>query len=75
VPAEDVRSGVVPAMVRARVLAAAERCDEARARRGGGAAGVLDRAGQRAGRRPRSCGHALAHAIVPSRRNLSRYAS
>ena len=29
VPAEDVRSGVVTAMVRARVLAAAERCTEA----------------------------------------------
>jgi tetratricopeptide (TPR) repeat protein len=29
-PAEDVRSGVVTAMVRARVLAAADRCDEAR---------------------------------------------
>ena len=28
-PAEDVRSGVVTAMVRARVLAAAERCTEA----------------------------------------------
>ncbi|MEU4562508.1 adenylate/guanylate cyclase domain-containing protein [Actinoplanes sp. NPDC023936] len=31
VPAEDVRSGVLAAMVRARVLAAAERFDEARA--------------------------------------------
>jgi class 3 adenylate cyclase/tetratricopeptide (TPR) repeat protein len=30
VPAEDVRSGVVTAMVYARVLAAADRCDEAR---------------------------------------------
>jgi class 3 adenylate cyclase/tetratricopeptide (TPR) repeat protein len=30
-PAEDVRSGVIAAMVRARVLAAADRCDEARA--------------------------------------------
>jgi hypothetical protein len=30
VPAEDVRSGVVTAMVRARVLAAADRRDEAR---------------------------------------------
>jgi class 3 adenylate cyclase/tetratricopeptide (TPR) repeat protein len=30
-PAEDVRSGVVTAMVRARVLAAADRCPEARA--------------------------------------------
>jgi class 3 adenylate cyclase/tetratricopeptide (TPR) repeat protein len=30
VPAEDVRSGVVTAMVRARVLAAADRCDDAR---------------------------------------------
>jgi hypothetical protein len=28
-PAEDVRSGVVAAMVQARVLAAADRCDEA----------------------------------------------
>ncbi|MEU4420012.1 adenylate/guanylate cyclase domain-containing protein [Actinoplanes sp. NPDC024001] len=31
VPAEDVRSGVIAAMVRARVLAAADRCEEARA--------------------------------------------
>ncbi|MEV0899800.1 adenylate/guanylate cyclase domain-containing protein [Actinoplanes sp. NPDC049802] len=30
-PAEDVRSGVVASMVRARVLAAADRCEEARA--------------------------------------------
>ncbi|AEV88986.1 adenylyl cyclase [Actinoplanes sp. SE50] len=30
VPAEDVRSGVIAAMVRARVLAAADRCGEAR---------------------------------------------
>ena len=30
VPAEDVRSGVLAAMVQARVLAAADRCDEAR---------------------------------------------
>jgi tetratricopeptide (TPR) repeat protein len=29
-PAEDVRSGVISAMVRARVLAAADRCEEAR---------------------------------------------
>ncbi|MBO3743542.1 adenylate/guanylate cyclase domain-containing protein [Actinoplanes flavus] len=30
-PAEDVRSGVIASMVRARVLAAADRCEEARA--------------------------------------------
>ena len=61
VPAEDVRSGVVAAMVLARVLAAAGRVDEAAAAaRGGGAAGVLDGAGQRAASRPRSCGRAGA---------------